>query len=356
MVAEFTIGRHRVGLAHPTYFVADIGANHDGDLSRARDLIFEAAEAGAAAAKFQNFRPETIVSGPGFDALGSKLSHQASWNQGVVEVYRAASLPTEWTVELHGACDEAGIDYFTAPYDLELVDLLSPHVCAWKVGSGDITWHSAIERMAKDGKPILIATGASTLDEVRQAVGVAAGHSEEIVILQCNTNYSNSLDNFNFIELNVLKTYGREFPAAVLGLSDHTPGHATVLGAVALGARVVEKHFTDDRSREGPDHPFSMEPSGWRDMVDRTRELEASLGGEEKRVMQNELETVVVQRRAVRARGPIRQGSRITAEDLTVLRPCPADALPPYRFDEVVGLVACRDIEAGECVRPTDLA
>src|SRR5581483_7943261 len=130
MRPEVTIGRHKVGLDHPTYFVADIGANHDGDLGRARDLVFRAAEAGAQAAKFQNFRAETIVSDYGFNALGSKVSHQASWKQGVVEVYRAASLPMEWTEAIHAACDDAEIDYFTAVYDLELVEALSPHVCA----------------------------------------------------------------------------------------------------------------------------------------------------------------------------------------------------------------------------------
>jgi N-acetylneuraminate synthase len=355
MTPGVTIGRHEVGPAHPTYFIADIGANHDGDLRRAKALIFAAAEAGASAAKFQNFRAESIVSGYGFDALGSQLSHQASWKQGVVEVYRAASLPLDWTGPLQAACAEAEIDYFTAPYDLDLIEALSPQVCAWKVGSGDITWHEAIERMARDNKPLLIATGASTLEEVREAIAVATRHTDKIILLQCNTNYSNSLDNFNHIELNVLKTYAREFPSVVLGLSDHTPGHATVLGAVALGARVIEKHLTDDRAREGPDHPFSMDPVGWRDMVDRTRELESALGGEEKRVMENETQTVVVQRRAVRARASIAAGTLLKAEHLVVLRPCPVDALPPSRIDEVVGRVALRDIEAGDCVRTTDV-
>jgi N-acetylneuraminate synthase len=352
---EFVIGRHTVGLRHPTYFVADIGANHDGDLGRARDLIFAAAEAGASAAKFQNFRAETIVSGRGFDALGSNASHQASWKRGVVEVYKAASLPLEWTEQLRATCDKVAIDYFTSPYELDMIQALSPHVCAWKVGSGDITWHAAIEAMARDGKPVLIATGASTLDEVRSAVDVAAQYNDELAIMQCNTNYSNSLDNFRYIELNVLKTFASEFPDSVLGLSDHTPGHTTVLGAVALGARIVEKHFTDDRNREGPDHPFSMDPPTWREMVDRTRELEAALGHEEKRVMANEAETVVVQRRAVRASRPIAAGQLLRAEDLTLLRPCPSDALPPYRLQEAVGRVARHAIEAGDCVRLADL-
>lgn len=355
MSKEFRIGRCLVGLAHPTYFVVDLAANHDGDLERAKALIHLAAEAGTNAAKFQDFRAATIVSDYGFNALGQQLSHQTKWQKSICEVYEDASLPLEWADALKEACDQAGIDYFTAPYDLDLIDKLSPYVCAWKVGSGEITWHASIGRLARDGKPLLIATGASTMEEVRQAMAVASAQCSEIVLMQCNTNYTGLPENFRHIALNVLKTYSAEFPDVVLGLSDHTPGHATVLGAVALGARVIEKHFTDDRGRTGPDHVFSMEPKDWREMVDRTRELEAALGEDMKRVMDNERETVVIQRRAVRAARPIQKGETISEQSLTVLRPCPIDALPPYRMGEVVGRVAGRDIEAGDCVRPADV-
>ena len=355
MSTAFRIGKHTVGLDHPTYFIADVAANHDGDLDRAVALIHLAAEAGANAAKFQNFKAETIVSDHGFRSLGGKASHQASWSESVFEVYQKASLPLEWTEKLRAACDDTGIEYLTAPYDLDLIGELSPAVCAWKVGSGDITWLDAIERMAADGKPVLIATGAADMDDVRRAMEAARRHTDEIVLMQCNTNYTGSRDNFRFIELNVLRTFASEFPDAVLGLSDHTPGHATVLGAVTLGARVIEKHFTDDRTRKGPDHNFSMEPTSWRDMVERTRELEMALGEGDKRVMENEQETVVLQRRAVRAARALRKGDTVGADDLTVLRPCPSDALPPYRVDEVVGRELAADVAEGECVRLTDL-
>ena len=355
MAREITIGRHKVGPEHPTYFIADIAANHDGDLERAKALIHLSAQAGANAAKFQNFRAETIVSDYGFRALGGRQSHQAKWRKSIVEVYADAALPIEWTEALKETCDTAGIDYFTAPYDLDLIGVLSPHVCAWKLGSGDITWLEEIERLAGDGKPLVIATGAADWEEVRRAVAAARKHTADIVLMQCNTNYTASLENFRHIALNVLKRYAREFPDTVLGLSDHTPGHATVLGAVALGARAVEKHFTDDTGREGPDHGFSMDPRSWREMVDRTRELEAALGTDEKRVMDNEAETVILQRRAVRAARPIKAGEVLARADLTVLRPCPRDALPPYRIDEAVGRAAGRDIEAGDCVRLADL-
>ena len=355
MSNTFTIGNHTIGLAHPTYFVADIAANHDGSLGRAKELIHLCAKAGANAAKFQNFRAQTIVSDRGFRSLGSQQSHQAAWKKSVYEVYQDASIPMEWTKELKASCDAAGIDYFTSPYDPGLLDELSKYVCAWKVGSGDITWPEIIEAMARHHLPILIATGASDMDDVRRAMAAARKHETRIVLMQCNTNYTGSLENFSQIALNVLKTYAREFPDVVLGISDHTPGCAVVLGAVTLGARVVEKHFTDDRGRVGPDHAFSMSPSDWRDMVDRTRELQAALGSEDKHVMKNEEQTFVLQRRALRAARPIEKGKRIEAADLVPLRPCPRDALPPYRINDVVGRSAVHDIPEGECVRMSDV-
>ena len=354
MRSEFPIGRHRVGGDNPTYFIADIAANHDGDLERAKALIHMCAEAGANAAKFQNFKAETIVSDFGFKSLGGQQSHQSDWEDSVFDVYTNASIPMTWTMTLKEECDAAGIDYFTAPYDLDLIEELSEFVCAWKVGSGDITWHDNIEALASNGKPLIMATGAANMDEVRSAMDIASRHTDDIVLLQCNTNYTASLENFRHIALNVLKTYRREFPDAVLGLSDHTPGHATVLGTVALGGKVIEKHFTDDTTRPGPDHKFSMDPQTWRDMVDRTRELELALGPQEKQVMENEEETVVLQRRAIRAKHRIAAGVMLSADDLTYLRPCPTDALPPYRKDAVIGRTTVRDIEEGDCVRLGD--
>lgn len=356
MTTALDTGRKQIGDNHPSYFIADIGANYDGDIERAKSLIHLCAEAGADAVKFQNFKARTIVSDFGFKTMGGKQSHQSRWRKSVLEVYEDASLPVNWSAELKETADEANVDYFTTPYDLDLIALLEPYVCAWKLGSGDITWHEEIELLARQSKPIFIATGASTLAEVRLAMDVASRHTDQICLLQCNTNYTGSLDNFRHIALNVLKVFGREFPGTVLGLSDHTPGHATVLGAVALGAKAIEKHFTDDTSRIGPDHGFAMDPKTWRDMVDRTRELEAALGTEEKMVMENEQETVIVQRRAVRAKHDLPEGCIIAASDLEVLRPCPADALPPYRIDEVIGRTAGHAIAGGDIVRPGDVS
>lgn len=336
-MSRFRTDTRWVGDDAPTYFVADISANHDGSLDRAKALIRAAAEAGADAAKFQNFRGPRIVSRVGFEGLSSQLSHQATWKKSVCQVYQEASLPWEWTEPLKEACAAAGIDYFSAPYDLEAVDMLDAHVSVFKIGSGDITWPEMIRRVASKGKPVFLATGASDLADVIRAVDVVHESSVPLVLMQCNTNYTASLENLRHVHLNVLKTYRTLFPDVVLGLSDHTPGHATALGAVALGARAIEKHFTDDDAREGPDHPFSMTPAAWREMVERTRELEAALGSPIKRVADNESQTVVVQRRSLRAARDLAGGHVLTRDDIDALRPAPTDGIFPFEIDEIVG-------------------
>lgn len=350
-MAQISFGHRKIGDATPTYFVADISANHDGSLERAKHLIRLVAEAGADAAKFQNFRAPAIVSRRGFATLGGQFSHQSRWKKSVYEVYEEASLPWEWTAALKAECDSAGIDYFSTPYDFEAVDMLDPYVEMFKIGSGDITWLEMLRHVAGKGKPVLLATGAANIGDVQRAVHAIGEINPHLVLMQCNTNYTGDPENFSHIHLNVLKTYRAMFPGLVLGLSDHTSGHAAVLGAVTLGARVVEKHFTDDTTREGPDHPFSMTPATWRDMVDRTRELERALGSGDKTVAENERQTVVIQRRCLRAARDLSAGSVLTREMIDVLRPAPADAVFPFELDRVLGLRLLADLEAGDHLR-----
>jgi sialic acid synthase SpsE len=352
---EIQIGSHTVGENHPTYFIADIAANHDGDLERALMLIRLAKEAGADAAKFQNFRAPQIVSDYGFSTMNGQVSHQATWKKSVFQVYQDASIPFEWTPILKEACDQAGMDYFSSPYDFGATDMLDAYVPAYKVGSGEIDWLEALEHMARKGKPVIIATGASTIGEVQRAVHTILAINPQLVLMQCNTNYTASLGNFDHIHLRVLNTYRTMFPEVILGLSDHTPGHATVLGAVTLGARVVEKHFTDDNDRVGPDHKFAMNPASWADMVNRTRELERALGSADKFVAGNEVDTVIVQRRCLRAARDIKAGETLTREMIDVLRPTTPGAILPPHIPEAVGTRAVTDIPKGKELRWTDL-
>ncbi|MCK9246528.1 MAG: N-acetylneuraminate synthase family protein [Anaerolineaceae bacterium] len=352
---ELKIGKHLIGDKHPTYFIADIAANHDGSLERALHLIHLAAQAGANAAKFQNFRGAEIVSDYGFNHMNAQVSHQANWKKSVTQVYDDASIPFNWTPILKRECDQAGIDYFSSPYDFEATDMLDSYVPAYKIGSGDITWMENCLRMAEKGKPVLLATGASHIGEVQRAVEAILAVNPKLILMQCNTNYTAADGNFDNIHLNVLKTYHQIWPELILGLSDHTHGHATVLGAVALGARVIEKHFTDDNDREGPDHAFAMNPQSWAEMVRNTRQLERALGSGNKFVTDNEKETVVVQRRCLRAGRDIQTGERLTREMIAVLRPATPGAIEPHEVDRVVGLKALRDITRGQELRWTQL-
>ena len=349
------IGCKLIGEKHPTYFIADIAANHDGSLERAKDLIYLAAESGADAAKFQHFKAETIVSDNVFQSIGTKLSHQSNWEKSVFEVYKDASINLGWTPILKETCDKAGIDFFTSPYSLELVDHIDPFVPAYKIGSGDITWIEIIKYIASKKKPYIIATGASDMDEVSRAVQAGLKINKELALLQCNTNYTGSIENFKYINLNVIRSYAKLFPNIILGLSDHTPGFTTVLGAISLGGRIIEKHFTDNNDRKGPDHAFSMNPKDWKEMDQRVKELEASLGNGIKIIENNEKETVVVQRRSINAAVDIPKGSLIKKEDLMFLRPCPEDAISPAFVSDLVGRIAKNSIKKGDYIRWSEI-
>jgi len=348
------IENNKIALDQPTYFIADIAANHDGDISRAQDLIYQAAEAGADAAKFQHFNAKTIVSKEGFEKFQDQKSHQSKWGKSVFEVYRNAEVNLSWTPILKETCKKAGISFFTSPYSIELVDEVDPFVPAYKIGSGDITWIEIIKYIASKNKPYILATGASTMEDVRRAVNAALNVNENLALLQCNTNYTASLENFKFIQLNVLKKYAELFPNLILGLSDHTPGHSTVLGAVTLGARIIEKHFTDDNNRTGPDHLFSMSPKSWAEMVLRTRELENSLGNGVKKVENNEKETVVVQRRSLWLNKSLVKGDIIKKNDIDILRPSPQDGIQPYNLNEIIGKKLTNNKNKGENIKNID--
>ena len=330
------------------YFIADIGANHNGSLEKAIELIHLAKESGADAAKFQNFQADKIVSKTGFDNMKGKLSHQSKWKKSVFEVYEDASISKDWTRILKEECDKVGIDYFTSAYDFESVDLVDPYVNLYKIGSGDITWLDIIDYILNKNKPVLIATGASTNEDVSRVMKMALKKTQNLVIMQCNTNYTGSIDNYNYCNLNVLKQFSLDYPNTVLGLSDHTAGHATTLGAIALGARVIEKHFTDNNNQEGPDHGFAMNPQSWRDMVDRSYELLVSLGDGVKIVEKNEEQSKLVQRRCLRVKTNLKKGHTLLESDLISLRPISEGGFEPFEKTSLIGKELLMDIEAGE--------
>ena len=238
---EIQIGNKWIGEKHPTYFIAEIGANFDGSLDKAKALIDAAKKAGADCAKFQTFSTPKIVSEGGFSRMQLKGVH-GSWGKSVSDVFKEVEFPIEWHKEIADYCKKVGIDFSTSPYFKEAVDLcVELDVPFIKIGSGDITWLEMLDYIARKGKPVMLATGDATMSEIDEAVRVieAAGN-KNLVLMQCITNYPSKIDSAN---VNVLKTYQSAFEV-LTGYSDHAPGHVVALASVVIGGRVIEKHFT----------------------------------------------------------------------------------------------------------------
>lgn len=352
---EFYINKRKISLKNPTYFIADISANHDGKLDRAKKLIYLAKKSGADAVKFQHFLAPKIVSDYGFKKLGKNIGHQSKWKKSVYKIYEKYSLNRNWDKILYDYSKKVGIEWMTTPYDYEALNKINKYSSAFKIGSGDITWLEFIKEISKKKKPIMLATGASSLIDVKRAVNVISKFNKKICLMQCNTNYTNNRKNFKHINLRVLNLFKKEFPNIILGLSDHTEGHATVLGSIVLGARIIEKHFTDNNNRTGPDHYFSMNPKSWNEMIKRSRELEDALGVDKKNIEKNEKSTVLIQRRCLRLNKNMLAGTKIYRDDIDVLRPATKDSYLPFEINKVINKKLRRNKSKGSNISKGDL-
>ena len=342
-----------IGDNFPTYFIADIASNHDQNLNRAKKLIYLAKKSGADAVKFQHFTADTLVSDIEFSKLNLK-SHQSKWKDSTYNIYKKNELLFNWTTELYKFSKENKIDFFTAAYSPELVDKVNKFVPAYKIGSGDITDHEIIKKIAKKNKPVFIATGAASEKEVQLAVSVLKKYNSKVCLMQCNTNYTGSDENLSYLNLHVLREYKTKYDI-ITGLSDHTIGDFSVVAAVSLGARVIEKHFTDDNKRIGPDHYFSMNPKTWRNMVNKVRKLEIALGDGKKKIEKNEQQTSVLQRRSVMINKDKKKGSIVKKNDLIFLRPNLSKSYQPYEYYKIVGKKLKRNKYKNEAILKIDL-
>jgi sialic acid synthase SpsE len=332
------------------YVIAEISSNHDGSLDRALKLVELAAASGADCVKFQHFRADKIVSKKHFNSM-EKLAHQAGWKEDVYSAFERLSVPWEWTEKLAARANKLTMDFMSTPYDLEAVDHLNPCVPAFKIGSGDLTYHDMLVKVAQTGKPVLLGTGASNDVEVHYAVEtLRAAGARDICVMQCNTNYTGNDQNYDELALGVLQDYRDQF-GGVVGFSDHTTAIAPVVLAVGYGAWIFERHFTDDRSRPGPDHAFSMDPEGFSTMVTEldvaARCIRAGRAGI-KRVRENEAETVILQRRAWHAAADLQAGQMLKAEDITALRPATPESLTACIKAE--GLILKHAVAAGDVI------
>lgn len=343
------IGGRVVGEGQPVYIIAEIGSNFDGDIKRAKRLVDLAVDCGCDAVKFQSFTTDKIICKEAFESIqeqGKIKSFQSKWGKPVYEVYNDAQFNRAWHKEIFDHCLVKNIPFFSSAYDEEAIDLLEElGVVAHKVGSGEISWTDRLKRFGETGKPVIIGTGAATLAEVDEAVrAVRSTGNENIILLQCVTNYPSPFEDANIL---VVDTLRKAFDVPV-GYSDHTPGNVVPLGAVARGACVIEKHFTDDKTRKGPDHPHAMDVKEMAQMVKDIRDLEKAMGSFVKTVVPSEKDTQILQRRSIYAGKDIKKGALLTHDNVTVLRPQLREGLLPKEYDSVVGRTAKEDIKKGD--------
>jgi N,N'-diacetyllegionaminate synthase len=337
---KIQVGKRWIGPGEPCYIIAEAGSNHDGELERALALIEVASKAGADAVKFQGFRAATLY--PPNAGRAEYLEDPRS----IYEIIKAMEMPWDWVPVLAKRCHDRGLDFLCTPFDEEWCEVLAPHVPAFKIASYEISHAPLVRRVLAYGKPTFISTGASTLAEVGRVLELAREvGNEQIVFLQCTASYPAPPEMVNARAIVTL----REATGCLVGLSDHSrdPLSAPVV-AVALGAAVIEKHFTLSNWLPGPDHRFAVEPEELTQLVRAVRRAEAVLGTGVKEVQEVETELRSFARRSVFAVVPIRAGERLTEQNIRVLRNgVNAPGLPPEEYPNLLGRRAARDVPAG---------
>jgi len=343
------ISNRAVGVGEPCFIIAEAGVNHNGDVNLAKKLIDVAKEAGADVVKFQTFKAENVVTKGTEKANYQKKTTSMEGSQ--YDMLKKLELSEEDHFKLKDYADSQGIMFLSTPYDKESVDLLLElGVSAIKISSAEITNHPFLAHMAAKNLPIILSTGMSTLGEVEEAVEVIVNSgNEQIILLHCNFNYPTRVEDVNLRAMNTLKeAFG--FP---VGYSDHTMGIEVSLSAVALGAMVIEKHFTLDRNLPGPDHRASLEPTELKDMIVKIRNIERALGSAVKHPVGEEIQNREISRRSIVATVDIPQGTVITSDMLTAKRP--GIGIPPKYVTALVGHKAVATIKKDNPIKWGDL-
>lgn len=323
--------------------IAEIGVNHNGDFDTAKRMIEVAKNCGVDIVKFQTFNVDALTSGQAEMAKYQKDNIGKTETQ--KEMLSKLALSQEQFKELAKYCKEIGITFLSTPFDIESVRFLNPIQNIWKIPSGEITNYPYLVEIAKTGKKVILSTGMCTLDEIKEALGVLTYNgTKDITLLHCTTDYPTPLESVN---LNAMLTLKEEFGYPV-GYSDHTEGIEVDIAAVAMGATVIEKHFTLDRNMPGPDHKASLEPDELKEMVRAIRKIETALGSSEKQPTKAELENRKVARKSIVAAKDIKKGETFTTENITTKRP--GTGISPMRWNDVIGQKAVRDFAADEII------
>lgn len=333
------VGDKMVGEDNPIFLIAEAGVNHNGSLSIARSLVDIAADSGVDAIKFQTYKTEKLI---------LRSTEKASYQQSNVkkeesfyEMLKKYELTEGDFKILKEYCDEKGLLFLSTPFDSSSVELLENlNVPAYKIGSGDMNNFPLIKVVCSKGKSILLSTGMATLEEVRESVQFIKNNSvEEIVIFQCTTSYPTKLEDVN---LNVIDLYKNEFPNEIIGFSDHSQGITASLGAVAKGAKVIEKHFTLDKEMEGPDHKASLDPTELRKWVNEIRNLEKALGSNKKTLLKSEVELSKIARKSIVSIKDLKKGEILSEDNIGIKRP--GTGISPKEFEKIIGRSINKDI------------
>jgi N,N'-diacetyllegionaminate synthase len=329
-----------------TFIIAEAGVNHNGSIDIAKKMIEVAKECGADAIKFQTFKAENIIS-----KFAPKAEYQKKTtekNESQLEMVKKLELSFEDFVELKKYCDEIGIMFMSTPFDFESIKFLNNlGMEIFKIPSGEITNILYLERIGKLNKKIILSTGMADLGEIEDALDVliqSGTHRENITVLHCNTEYPTPFEDVNLLAMLTIK----EAFKVNVGYSDHTPGIEVPIAAVALGASVIEKHFTLDKNLPGPDHKASLEPDELKTMITAIRNIEKALGNGIKKPSPSELKNRPIARKSIVAKKKIRKGEVFTEENITVKRP--GTGITPMRWYEFIGKVAERDYEEDELI------
>ena len=326
-----------------TIIIAEAGVNHNGNMDIAKRLIDAAADAGVDYVKFQTFKTENLVS---FNAPTAEYQKAVTQETSQYAMLKRLELNEQQHIELIEYCNKKGVKFLSTAFDMDSIDLLeSLNLDLWKIPSGEITNYPYLARIAATGKPIIMSTGMCDTSDINNALDALIENGatkESITLLHCNTQYPTPYEDVNLLAMNTIKSdYG-----LATGYSDHTQGIEIPVAAVALGACVIEKHFTLDRNMEGPDHKASLEPAELKKMVEAIRIVEQALGSASKTVSPSEAQNKSIARKSIVAKRNIHKGETLTEDNITVKRP--GNGISPMKWREVIGTPATRDFAPDE--------
>ena len=334
-------------MANKTLIIAEAGVNHNGSLELAKLLIDKAAEAGVDYVKFQTFKAEKLVTKSAKQAEYQKRNI-GDGNDNQFAMLRKLELTPENHLVLINYCKQKGVKFLSTAFDHDSMDFLHTlKLGLWKIPSGEITNYPYLKKIAQYGEPVILSTGMSEMADIEAAVHVLTKNGvkkEEITLLHCNTEYPTPFEDVNLLAMQQIK---EDFQVKV-GYSDHTKSIEVPIAAVALGACVIEKHFTLDRNMEGPDHQASLEPDELKAMVAAIRNIEKALGSGKKTVSESERKNIAIARKSIVAACPIKKGEVFTEENLTVKRP--GTGISPMKWEKVIGTKAIKDFEEEELI------